>query len=591
MIQENIIKKYGKKYFEKHKISIVLINILIIIQVVIQVEIPIYIGDSITDLTKYSMRTQLINKKNFELIQLENTLINLTILIILNVFFIIIKNIIKSKTIPLIVDDIRKELFKKIQKLPMYFFDNHKNGEILTRYTSDLDNIYNALNDSFFQIFGQSILIILIIIKMFLKDIKMAIVTMALTPVVIILSIYIIKKSKKYVKQQQKEITQLNGFINEQLTGQELNITNNLEKESIKKFIKYNENVRKASTIGQIWSSMIYPVIRGLSVINIAIIIYVGSVEAISANNIQKPEIYGLIIMFILFSQQYYQPLIQISSTYNQLQQAIVGIQRIDKIYDYQEEDKKINGIIFNKLIKNIEFKNVGFKYDKDNKVLKNVNLEIKRGETIAIVGPTGSGKTTLVNLINKFYNIDEGEILIDSNNINNINLNSLRKKIGIVLQESKLFTGSILDNINYGMTNIAEETIIDVAKKVNLHKIINDMPHKYQTKISENNKVFSEGQKQLLNIARILLLDPEIIILDEATANIDTITENRIQDAIINITKNKTTIIIAHRLKTIENADKIIFLKNGKIEEIGSHKTLIKNKKFYNDFYMKQKL
>lgn len=497
--------------------------------------------------------------------------------------------------------DMRKGLFGKIEKLSIRFFDQSNAGDLLSRFTNDIDNISNAMNQSLVQVLSQSAMLFGVIVMMFKEDNTKAtlnifnneiVITNVLTWVMltfaifaIIIASFIVSKARYHVSHQQKKLGSLNGYIDERISGQKVVISYGLEEETIEDFENYNEDLRKTSVLGQIYSGALMPTMQGIGLVNLGFLVFLGSIF-ISKDLMSI----GLLVAFIQYSQRFFNPLAQVFAQYNMLELAFTGSARVKEVYDTEVEVYDKEGAKDIEGIKGtVSLENVNFGYYEDKQVLKNINIEVQKGEMIALVGPTGSGKTTVMNLMNRFYDIDSGSIKFDGKNIEEITLETLRKNVGIVLQESILFKGSVRENIAYGKKDASEEEIINAAKTANIHEFIMSLEEGYDTIVDNNTSVFSTGQKQLMSIARTILTDPDLLILDEATSNVDTVTEEKIQKAMENVMEGRTSFVIAHRLKTILNATKIIVLKDGEIIEQGSHKELLKLKGFYSELYYNQ--
>lgn len=476
-----------------------------------------------------------------------------------------------------------------MERLTVGFFDSHKDGAILSRFTSDLDNIQNSMNQSLIQVLTNIALYIVLVWMMFRQDIRLAWVTMASTPVAILLLVYIVTMARKYTTIQQEEVSSLNAYMDEKISGQKAIIVQGVQEETIDGFLQHNEKVRAATFKGRLFSGLLFPVMNGMSLINTAIVIFVGSTIVLNDHSISSAVGLGLVVTFVQYSQQYYQPIMQIASSWGELQLAFTGASRIQEMFDEKEEVRPQNGRRFTELKDNVAINHVDFSYVPGKQILSDVSIVAPKGKMIAVVGPTGSGKTTIMNLINRFYDVDSGSITFDGHDIRDYDLDSLRQKVGIVLQESVLFSGTIADNIRFGDKSISQEMVETAARTTHIHDFIMSLPDGYETMVSDDDNVFSTGQKQLISIARTLLTDPEVLILDEATSNVDTVTESKIQKAMEAIVAGRTSFVIAHRLKTILNADQIIVLKDGQVIERGNHHELLQQKGFYSELYHNQ--
>ena len=423
---------------------------------------------------------------------------------------------------------------------------------------------------------------------MFIVNPVMAWFTIATTPFILIISLVIMKKARIYLDKQQDKISDLNGYVNEQINGEKVIITNGLQKESVQNFKKYNNDVRSAMFKGQFYSGMLFPLLQGISLLNLAIVIG-GGAWLIVSGQVSGAVGLGLIVAFVEYSQTYFQPLTQLTSIYSMTQLALTGARRLATVEEQDEEDTVPNGKVLQGIEKGVKLENVHFGYNADKEILHGVSIDVDKGKSVAVVGPTGSGKTTIMNLINRFYDVNSGKVTFDGVDVRDITLESLRNNVGIVLQDSVLFTGTVEENIKYGKPTASREEVIAAAKEANIHDFIMTLPEGYDTQVSEENSVFSTGQKQLISIARTILTDPEFLILDEATSNVDTVTEAKIQKAMDAVIAGRTSFVIAHRLKTILNSDKIVVLKDGNVIEEGNHDELIKKRGFYYGLYTNQ--
>ncbi|AOT56653.1 ABC transporter ATP-binding protein [Weissella soli] len=486
-------------------------------------------------------------------------------------------------------NNMRKGLFGKIERMTIAFFDSHADGDILSRFTSDLDNIQNSLNQSLSQVFTNIALFIGIIIMMFNQNVKLAWLTMALTPVAIILAILIIRQGKKFTDLQQNEVGKLNAYMDEKISGQKAIIVEGLQDDVIDGFLVHNDKVRKATFKARVFGGMLFPMMNGLSLLNVAIVIFGGSIIALNDASLSRAAALGLVVTFVQYAQQYFQPIMQVSSSFNELQMAITGARRLQETFDEADEVRPENGLVVDELKNSVKINHVDFGYLPGKQILKDVTIEAKKGEMVAIVGPTGSGKTTIMNLVNRFYDVDHGAVEFDGIDVQQLDLDSLRSHVGLVLQESVLFTGTIRDNIAFGKPDATDEEVIHAAKTTHIHDFIMSLPDGYATEVNDDENVFSVGQKQQISIARTIITDPQVLILDEATSNVDTVTEQQIQAAMEAAISGRTSFVIAHRLKTILNADKIIVLRDGKVIEQGNHQSLLQQDGFYAELYKNQ--
>lgn len=575
-------------YFRVYKISFVVVIAMIIIATIAQALFPVFAGQTVTELANLVIAYQ---NGNPDMVwqSLLGLLMNLAYILIVLVVSSLIYMVLMSRIIAESTNEMRKGLFGKLSRLTVSFFDRHQDGDILSRFTSDLDNILQAFNESLVSVMTNIALYIGLLIVMFAKNVTLALITIASTPIAVIMLIVILKLARKYTNLQQKEVGKLNAYMDESISGQKAVIVQGIQEDVIAGFVEQNERVRKATFKGRMFSGILFPVMNGMSLVNTAIVIFVGSAVLLNDKNIETATALGLIVMFTQFSQQYYQPIIQLAASWGSLQLAFTGADRIQEMFDAEEEIRPQDAPVFNELKEGVEIRNVDFSYLPGQPILKDVSISAPKGKMIAVVGPTGSGKTTIMNLINRFYDVDAGSISFDGRDIREFDLDSLRSKVGIVLQDSVLFSGTIRDNIRFGVPDASQEMVEAAAKATHIHEYIESLPDKYDTLINDDQSVFSTGQKQLISIARTLMTDPQVLILDEATSNVDTVTESKIQNAMEAIVAGRTSFVIAHRLKTILNADQIIVLKDGEVIEQGNHHELLKLGGFYSELYHNQ--
>ncbi|EGV15268.1 ABC transporter transmembrane region [Streptococcus infantis X] len=575
-------------YFKVYKISFVVVIAMIIIATIAQALFPVFAGQTVTELANLVIAYQ---NGNPDMVwqSLLGLLINLAYVLIVLVVSSLIYMVLMSRIIAESTNEMRKGLFGKLSRLTVSFFDRHQDGDILSRFTSDLDNILQAFNESLVSVMTNIALYIGLLIVMFAKNVTLALITIASTPIAVIMLIVILKLARKYTNLQQKEVGKLNAYMDESISGQKAVIVQGIQEDVIAGFVEQNERVRKATFKGRMFSGILFPVMNGMSLVNTAIVIFVGSAVLLNDKNIETATALGLIVMFTQFSQQYYQPIIQLAASWGSLQLAFTGAERIQEMFDAEEEIRPQDAPVFTELREGVEIRKVDFSYLPGKPILKDVSISAPKGKMIAVVGPTGSGKTTIMNLINRFYDVDAGSISFDGTDIREFDLDSLRSKVGIVLQDSVLFSGTIRDNIQFGVPDASQEMVEAAAKATHIHDYIKSLPDKYDTLINDDQSVFSTGQKQLISIARTLMTDPQVLILDEATSNVDTVTESKIQNAMEAIVAGRTSFVIAHRLKTILNADQIIVLKDGQVIEQGNHQELLRLGGFYAELYHNQ--
>lgn len=577
--------RYFAKYLKPYWKGITIVVILSLISSGAQVMAPTYLGRSVTALTTYLVD---LKKGTASMNTFYSALWSMFLFYLLSQIAIFIAWMVMSKFNADSTNDMRENLFAKFQRMLVRYFDTHQDGKLLSLFTSDLDNIFNAMNNAIFEIISQGIMFVGTIIVMFTINSTLAWTTIATTPFILIISVLLMKKARVYIDKQQDEIGDLNGYITEQINGEKVIITNGLRQESVDGFKVYNNKVRTALFKGQFYSGILFPLMNGLNLLNLAIVIAMGSWMIISGQISQAIGL-GLIVTFVEYSQVYFQPLTQITSIYSMIQLALTGARRLATVEEQKDENEVPNGKVISGLNHGVKLENVHFGYNKDKEILHGVNISVDKGQSVALVGPTGSGKTTIMNLLNRFYDVNSGKVTFDGTDVGDIQLTSLRNNVGIVLQDSVLFTGTVADNIRYGKPNASMDEVISAAKQANIHDFIETLPDGYDTQVSDASSIFSTGQKQLMSIARTILTNPPFLILDEATSNVDTVTEEKIQKAMDTVIAGRTSFVIAHRLKTILNSNKIVVLKDGNVIEEGSHEALLKEKGFYYKLYTDQ--
>ncbi|ADU29013.1 ABC transporter ATP-binding protein [Evansella cellulosilytica] len=481
----------------------------------------------------------------------------------------------------------RTNVFKHLHKLPIPYFDRKQHGELMSRVTNDMENVSTTLNTSVIQIFASILTLVGTISVMFYLSWILTLITLLVVPAMVFGMKWITKRTGVLFKAQQRNMGILNGHIQETMSGQRIIKTFSQEEKVIAEFKEKNDALKKSGFWAQTISGFIPKLMNFLNNLSFAIIAGVGALLAIVGDGIVT---IGMIVIFVELSRQFTRPLNDLANQFNTLLSAIAGAERVFEVLDEDVEmlDEKEASELSN-VIGEVQFENVSFSYEDDEDTVNNISFHAKPGETIAFVGPTGAGKTTMINLLSRFYDKASGRIYIDGKEIQSIKRESLRKHMAFVLQDSFLFEGSIRENIRYGRLTASDREIEEAAKQANAHSFIMKLPEKYDTVLSPDGGGISQGQKQLLSIARAILANPKILILDEATSSIDTVTEIRIQEALQRLMEGRTSFVIAHRLNTIQKADNIIVLKEGEIFEQGSHDELLKQQGFYADLYHSQ--
>jgi len=480
---------------------------------------------------------------------------------------------------------LRKDLFHQLHQLSIPFFDKRKHGELMSRVTNDIDNVSATLNSSFIQIISSVLTLVGTVTIMLWLSPLLTLITLTIVPLMALGMKWITNRTGRLFKQYQQNIGELNGYIEETISGHSIIKTFSREDNAIKDFGEKNQRLRTAAYWADTYSGFIPKLMNVLNNLSFAVIAGVGGIFALNGM-----ITIGVIVIFAEYARQFTRPLNELANQYNTLLSAIAGAERVFQILDEEEEAKdEADAVEIDSVEGKVEFRHVSFSYEKGDQTLQDVSFTITPGETVALVGPTGAGKTTITNLLSRFYELNEGTIEIDDQNIQTIKRKSLRQQMGFVLQDSFLFQGTIADNIRYGRLDAGDEEVREAAKLANAHSFIEKMPEGYETLLRHDGSGISQGQKQLLSIARAILSNPSILILDEATSSIDTITELKIQEALKRLMKGRTSVVVAHRLNTIRQADQILVLDQGKIIERGSHDELLKHKGFYHGLYHSQ--
>jgi ATP-binding cassette subfamily B protein len=481
---------------------------------------------------------------------------------------------------------IRKDAFDKLQLLPVKYYDQNQSGNIVSRLTNDVDLINNVLASFIIEALRSVVSLVGSLIFMFVINWIMAIIVIAFVPILMFFTKKVGTITRKGFVAQQKHLGNLNGIVEESISGLKVLKLYGMEKESYEEFVETNIKLRDAGYKAQVVAGFIMPFINFMNNLIYVVLIAVGAVFILTGI---VPLSVGDLYAVTQYGRQFIQPISNLAQLFNTLQQGLAGAERVFNLIDEPTEYEE-NGVLkVTELKGNVSFNNVSFGYEKDKTVLQDITFEAEAGKTIAIVGPTGSGKTTIINLVNRFYDVDTGVIAVDGTDILEYDKDQYRKRIGVVLQDTSLFSGTVYDNIVYGNLEATKEEVIEAAKTANAHDFIMMLPHGYDSEVLEGGNNFSQGERQLISIARTILSNPDILILDEATSNVDTRTEFKIQDSMRKLMKGRTNVVIAHRLQTIRDADKILVIKDGRLIEQGSHHELLHEKGFYYDLYTTQ--
>ncbi len=571
-------------YLSVYKVRIAFVIVFAIGSTVFSIVGPKILGNATTEIFN-GLVSKISGGKGIDFNKIGQILTMLIGLYIVSALFSYVQSFIMTDISQKFTYNLRKSLSEKIDKMPVGYFETQTHGEVLSRITNDVDTLSQSLNQSLIQIITSFCSIIGSLVMMLSISWQMTLVAVLILPFSMAIISFVIKRSQGYFKQQQSHLGHVNGQVEEVYGGQNIVKVFNGEDEAINSFSKENEQLYQSAWKSQFFSGIMQPIMSFVGNIGYVGVLILGGYLAIkgtiTVGNIQS---------FIQYTRSFTMPIGQIAQVSNMLQSAVASAERIFEFLSEKEEVQTVpNPVSINGLKGNVEFKNVNFGYTPDRTIINNFNANIKDGQTIAIVGPTGAGKTTIVKLLMRFYDVNNGAILVDGHNIKDFNRRDLRKMFGMVLQDTWLFNGTIMDNIRYGRLDATDEEVIAAAKAAYVHHFIQTLPEGYNMVLNEESTNISQGQKQLLTIARAILANPEILILDEATSSVDTRTELRIQKAMQNLMKGRTTFAIAHRLSTIRDADLILVMNNGDIVEQGTHEQLLKANGFYTSIYNSQ--
>ncbi len=577
-------KKLIKNYLLEYKWRIILVLIFAVGSTVFTILGPKILGDATTEIFN-GIVSKISGGSGINFEKIAQILLTILTLYGLSTIFGYTQGFIMTGVSQKITYKLRNDIAKKINKLPMNYFDKKTNGEVLSIITNDVDTLSQNLNQSITQIITAICTIIGILVMMLSISITMTAVSMVILPITGLLVKKIVGKSQKYFKRQQDYLGHVNGDVEETFSGQNIVKIFNCEERAIKQFNELNNELYRSAWKSQFISGLMHPIMNFVGNVGYVAISILGGYLAI-----QGTITVGNIQSFIQYNKQFIQPINQIAQISAMLQSMIAASERVFEFLEEEEEKDTSKGDIDISTIKgNIEFKNVKFGYTDDRIIINDFSCDVKEGQKVAIVGPTGAGKSTMVKLLMRFYDVNSGEILVDGHNIKDFTRGNLRSIFGMVLQETWLFEGSVKDNIKYGKPDATDEEIIEAARSARVHHFVQTLPNGYDMILNEESSNVSQGQKQLLTIARVILTNPKVLILDEATSSIDTRTELRIQSAMDNLMKGRTSFIIAHRLSTIKNADMILVMENGDIVEKGTHDELLAKNGSYARLYNSQ--
>ena len=577
-------------YIKEYHLRIVFVLILVVCSTIISVVGP-KIAGGITTKIYEGIVSKVTGGSGIDFDAIFKIVTTMAILYVCSALINYVSNLIMVKTSVDLTYRLRDDVSKKINRLPLKFFDKHSHGEVLSRVTNDVDTIANNLSNTITQMLSSVVSVIGVLYMMFSISFKLTIVALCVLPLTGFCATFIVKHSQKYFYKQQAALGEANGLIEEMYSGHLVVKAYNYEDKSIKDFDKINKNLEESAHKSQFYSAIMMPVTGFIGNLIYVAVCLLGGYEAINGR-ITVGDIQAL----IQYVRNLNQPVSQASQLLSNIQSMAAAAERIFEILDEKEEEPDcINPVSIydengNLTIKgNVSFENVRFGYDPDNIVIKDFSMYVKPGQNVAIVGPTGAGKTTLVKLLMRFYELNGGTIYVDGHDIKDYTRSDLRSLFGMVLQDTWLYSGSIKDNIKYGKLDATDEEVYEACKMAHVHHFIKTLDNGYDTQISDETSGISQGQKQLLTIARAFLKDPKILILDEATSSVDTRTEELIQQAMEKLMENRTSFVIAHRLSTIKNADIIIVLDKGDVVEVGNHQELLAKKGFYYNLYNSQ--
>lgn len=572
------------RYIGKYKAAVVVVAIFAIGSTVFNVVCPKVLGKATTALSEGIMN-KITGNGGIDFTYIGKILLFCLGLYVLSVAFSFVQGFIMTGITQKVCYRMRREVSEKINRMPMSYFESRTYGEVLSRITNDIDTMGNGLNQSITQLITSVSTVIGVIVMMLTISPLMTLISVLILPISIMLMMFVIKKSQRFFKQQQEYVGHINGQVEEVYGGHNVIKAFNKENDVRREFHETNETLYKSAWKSQFFSGLMQPIMMFVGNLGYVAVAISGAALAIRGT-IQIGDIQA----FIQYMKNLTQPVQQVAQVTNMMQQMAAAAERVFELLEEKEEEQIVENPVSTEGIKGeVTFEHVKFGYNPDQIIIKDFSAHVKPGQQVAIVGPTGAGKTTMVKLLMRFYDVNGGAILLDGHNIKYFNRRELRDVFGMVLQDTWLFKGTIMENIRYGRLDATDEEVIAAAKAAHAHRFISTLPGGYNMELNEEITNISQGQKQLLTIARAILADNPVLILDEATSSVDTRTEHRIQRAMDNLMKGRTSFVIAHRLSTIKNADIILVMKDGDIIEQGNHDELMAQNGFYADLYNSQ--
>ncbi|ALJ30741.1 Fatty acid ABC transporter ATP-binding/permease protein [Apilactobacillus kunkeei] len=579
------------KYVKPWMLGIIFTLIMAIAAVVLQIVTPKILGEATTEIYKGVMKAFVMKKQGLHVSSIPidftavgHILITVASLYILAALFNVGQQFIMTYISQKVVYQLRKDLKAKLERLPISYYDTHSNGDIMSRMINDMDNISTMLQTNLTQFITSVLLFFGVLYMMLTISFSLTLVAICTLPLIGIIVGVVAPKSQRFFSKQQSHLGDVNSQVEENFAGHTIIKTFNREEEAIKQFEEQNDKYYSYAWKAQFVSSFMFPLMNFVKNLNYVFVAIFGGIKvaagAVTLGNVQA---------FLQYVNMFNQPITNLANLTNTIQSTIASAERIFKVLDEPEMQDSDVKLAHEETNDKIKFEDVNFRYVEDTPLIKDFNLDVPKGTTVAIVGPTGAGKTTIINLLERFYDIDSGSIKLDGVDTREYSRSELRSHISMVLQDSWLFTGTIFDNIKYGNANATDEEVYQAAKEAQADEFIEKLPDGYDTVLNEAASNVSQGQRQLITIARAFLANPEILILDEATSSVDTRTESLIQDAMDRLIQGRTSFVVAHRLSTVQNAEKIIVMNHGQIKETGNHKSLMEQNGFYADLYNSQ--